>query len=308
MSRWNSDLIPDQHGRRIMVTGANSGIGFYIAKALAHAGAEVIMACRNMEKARLAKNDILGELPHARLSLCELDLASQASVRQCAADFQRNYGALDCLINNAGVMALPRQLLTLDGFEMHLAANHLGHFALTGLLLPCLNRGKQPRVISTSSVVHKMGRIDFTDLQGSRSYTPYRAYNQSKLANLMFMLELDRRAIQHEWPIMSLAVHPGLSNTNIKREGLRMQGTTLAAQIVALTIRLIGQPAEQGALPTLYAATMPDAKAGQYWGPDSWMESRGYPALAHIAARAHDPEVARRLWEVSEELTGVRFA
>jgi NAD(P)-dependent dehydrogenase (short-subunit alcohol dehydrogenase family) len=297
---WTADDIPDQRGRRAIVTGANSGLGLVIARELARKGATVVLACRNVEKGEAALAGIRAEVPGADAELAALDLASLASVRAFAA---AQDAPLDLLVNNAGLMAPPRGT-TADGFELQLGTNHLGHFALTGLLLDRLRAAPAPRVVTLSSGAHRMGRIDFDDLQGERRYRRWRAYGQSKLANLLFMLELDRRARAAGWPLVSVAAHPGYAATNLQfaapplldRAGMRVLNVVVA------------QSADQGALPALYAATVPDLPGGSYVGPGGPAELRGSPRPAGMSRRAQDPGTARRLWDVSEALTGVTYA
>jgi NAD(P)-dependent dehydrogenase (short-subunit alcohol dehydrogenase family) len=291
--------MPGQHGRVAIVTGANSGLGAAIARELARAGATVIMAVRNPEKGERAASDIRAHVPDAALELRELDLSDLASVRAFASGHQ---GRLDLLINNAGIMAPPRRE-TKDGFESQFGTNHLGHFALTGLLLPRLLEAPEPRVVTQSSGAHRIGRINFDDLQGERRYINWLAYGQSKLANLMFALELQRRASAAGISLRSMAAHPGYARTN-----LQFASPPWYEQLIMrITNPLIGQSADMGALPTLYAATVPDLQGGTFVGPDGFMEQRGHPEVVRGAGRAYDEDDGRRLWDVSEELTGVRY-
>jgi NAD(P)-dependent dehydrogenase (short-subunit alcohol dehydrogenase family) len=291
--------MPGQHGRVAIVTGANSGLGAAIARELARAGATVIMAVRNPEKGERAASDIRAHVPDAALDLRELDLSDLASVRAFASGHQ---GRLDLLINNAGIMAPPRRE-TKDGFESQFGTNHLGHFALTGLLLPRLLEAPEPRVVTQSSGAHRIGRINFDDLQGERRYINWLAYGQSKLANLMFALELQRRASAAGISLRSMAAHPGYARTN-----LQFASPPWYEQLIMrITNPLIGQSADMGALPTLYAATVPDLQGGTFVGPDGFMEQRGHPEVVRGAGRAYDEDDGRRLWDVSEELTGVRY-
>ena len=294
MSRWTAAEIPDQSGRVAVVTGANSGLGLVDSRELARAGARVIMACRNLEKGHAAAAPIDGEV-----EVRALDLADLSSVREFAAGLQ---GPVDLLINNAGVMAPPRRL-TKDGFESQLGTNHLGHFALTGLLLESLLAAPAPRVVTESSQAHRMGRINFSDLQGEHRYVSWLAYGQSKLANLMFCFELQRRAVEAGTALKSLAAHPGYSRTNLQFAAPPPHERA----VMALTNLLFAQSAEMGALPTLFAATVDDLPGGSYIGPNGLLEQRGYPHLVTATRRAYDEEAWRRLWEASEELTGVRY-
>jgi NAD(P)-dependent dehydrogenase (short-subunit alcohol dehydrogenase family) len=295
---WSAADIPDQRGRRAVVTGANSGLGLIFARELARRGASVVLACRDMRKgeAALAEVRAAGGEPE----LGRLDLGDLESVRAFAATQER---PIDLLMCNAGVMAPPRRE-TADGFELQLGTNHLGHFALTGLLLDRLKAADTPRVVSISSNGHRMGRIDFDDLQGERRYSRWRAYGTSKLANLLFMLELDRRARAAGLPLVSVAAHPGYTATN-----LQFAAPPLVDRLVMRVGNVvIAQSAEKGALTGLYAATVPGLPGGSYVGPDGPGEWRGSPQLVGMSKRAHDPETARRLWEASESLTGVRYA
>lgn len=307
MARWTTADIPAQSGRVAVVTGANSGIGFVAARELARAGAHVVMAVRDTDRGEQAAQRARGSAgDRADLEVMSLDLADLSSVRSFAEAFGDRYGGPDLLVNNAGVMALPHRR-TADGFEMQLGTNHLGHFALTGLLLSGLLGRPDPRVVTVSSGAHKMGRIDFDDLQSERSYQKWRAYGQSKLANLLFAFELGRRANGAGAPLTSVAAHPGYAATNLQATGPRMAGKGLEERAMALANRVFAQDEEHGALPTLYAATVPDLPSGSYIGPDGPLEMRGHPQLVGASDRAWDEQTARRLWETSEELTGVRF-
>jgi NAD(P)-dependent dehydrogenase (short-subunit alcohol dehydrogenase family) len=293
MAGWTAADIPDQTGRRVVVTGANSGLGLATARALAHAGASVVAACRNVAKGEQA-------LAGSGVSVRALDLADLSSVRAFAAAWE---GPLDVLINNAGVMAPPRRQTTRDGFELQFGTNHLGHFALTGLLLPALLASSSPRVVTLSSTAHRTWRISFDNLQGERHYVGWLAYGQSKLANLMFCFELARRATAAGSSLVSVAAHPGYSATNLQFAGpSRIEGA-----VMAVANRVVAQSAEMGALPTLYAATVLDLPSGSFVGPDGLFEGRGYPRVVGAAGRAYDEDAWRRLWEVSESLTGVPF-
>jgi NAD(P)-dependent dehydrogenase (short-subunit alcohol dehydrogenase family) len=306
MSRWTGRDIPDQTGRTAIVTGANSGIGFHTAMELSRAGARVVLTSRDEAKGQEAVRRIEAEVPRAQVELGVLDLADLGSVRRFAEAFA-GVGALDVLVNNAGVMAVPQRRTTADGLELQLGTNHLGHFALTGLLLPALLTRQGSRVVTVSSTAHRMGRMRFDDLQGERGYRPWRAYGQSKLANLLFAFELDRRASSAGLDLLSAAAHPGLAATNLQTAGPRLGRFDLSARIGAGIVRPFRQPAERGALPSLYAATAPEVVGGGFYGPDGPGQARGYPTPVAPSRRALEEEVARRLWEVSEELTGVDF-
>ena len=307
---WTAASIPDQTGRIALVTGANSGLGLETAWALAARGATVVMACRSARKAEEARTRLLQELareprhnPHGGLDVLPLDLADLASVRTAAATLADHYGALDLLINNAGVMAPPRTL-TRDGFEVQFGTNHLGHFALTHLLLPLLSARQGARVVFVTSGAQYFGRLAFDDLQGERSYDRWRAYSQSKLANVMTALELQERLRARGSGVLALAAHPGLARTNLQPASVAMNGSRLEA----LAYRLMDpffQSAAMGALPQLFAATAPEAEPAGHYGPNQWGGMRGYPKAAPVAPAALDPEQRRRLWEVSFALCGL---
>ena len=299
-SAWRLDAIPDLAGRRAIVTGANSGLGLITARELARHGAAVVLACRDRARGEAALADVLASAPGADVALAQLDVGSLDSIRALAAAEPER--PLDLLVNNAGVMASPRRE-TVDGFELQLGTNHLGHFALTGLLLPRLQRAAAPRVVTVASSAHRMGRIDFDDLMGRRRYRRWGAYGQSKLANLLFMLELDRRARTAGSPLKSVAAHPGYAATNLQSAAPPL----LDRLVMGVLNRVVAQSAEQGALPLLYAATFPDLPGAAYVGPAGRREARGDPQLVSMSERAQDPETARRLWEVSETLTRVRY-
>jgi len=301
-SKWTAGQIPSQTGRTALITGANSGIGYQAALELARHGAHVLLGVRNRDKGQAALARLQQEAPGASAELAELDMASLASIRGFAASFQR---PLDLLINNAGVMALPKRETTVDGFERQFGTNHLGHFALTGLLLPHLLQTTAPRVVTVSSLAHRNGKIDFDDLQGEKSYVPWDAYNQSKLANLLFALELDRHAKAAGSRLRSIPVHPGISRTSIVDNGPGMKGLKMLA--LKVLAPFITQDDAAGALPTLYAATAPAAQGGVYIGPDGFNAFKGWPTVEQPRPQALDEAVARRLWSVSEELTGVVY-
>ena len=301
--KWSARDIPDQAGRVAVVTGANSGLGYATALELARAGATVVLACRDTAKGERAQAAIREAAPAADTQLAELDLADLGSVRAFAANVVAQQPHLDVLINNAGVMAPPRRLTT-DGFESQIGTNHLGHFALTGLLLGPLLAAAQPRVVTLSSGVHRIGRINFDDLQSERRYINWMAYGQSKLANLLFCFELQRRATEAGTALVSVAAHPGYAATNLQFAG---PSHSYEKAIMAVGNKLIAQSAEMGALPTLYAATAPELPGGSFVGPDGFMEQRGHPKVVTAAGRAYDQNAWRRLWEISVQLTGVRY-
>jgi NAD(P)-dependent dehydrogenase (short-subunit alcohol dehydrogenase family) len=294
--------IPSQLGRLAVVTGATGGLGYETALALAKAGAEVVLTGRDDRKGASALEKISREVPDAKISYEHLDLASLASVAGFAQRIHARQ-SLDLLICNAGVMALPRRQSTADGFEMQFATNYLGHFALTARLMPLLRRASGARVVSVSSLAHRTGFIDFDDLQGARVYAPWKAYGQSKLATLMFALELQRRSDAAGWNLTSNAAHPGFARTGLFASGpggLLSLATDFAAPF-------FGQSAADGARPILFAATSPKAKPGAYYGPGGLGELRGAPAPALIMPQARDAATAARLWDVSEKLTGTSF-
>ena len=294
---WTAEHIPDQTGRTAIVTGANSGIGFETAQALAAKGAAVVMACRNLSKAAAAAEAIREAVPGAKLEILELDLADLASVRSFAEAFSRTYDTLDLLINNAGVMVPPFSK-TKDGFELQFGANHLGHFALTGLLLDRLTATPGARVVNVSSGAHRFGKMDFDNLQSEKGYKPWQAYGRSKLANLLFTLELQKHLTARGADTLAVAAHPGGTKTNLQNN---MSG------LLRPLMNMMMQEQAMGALPTLYAATAPDMKGNDYIGPDGFQEMRGYPVRVGRSDEAKDPNLARRLWEVSEKLSGVRY-
>ena len=301
--KWSTGDIPDQRGRVAVVTGANTGLGYHTAAALAQAGAQVILAVRDLEKGNLALARIVAAQPDADVTLQELDLSSLASVRAAAVALRTAYPRIDLLINNAGVMWTPKQL-TADGFEMQFGTNHLGHFALTGLLLDNMLPVRGSRVVTVSSTGHRLrAAIHFDDLQWERSYDRVAAYGQSKLANVLFTYELQRRlAAAPDAKTIAVAAHPGGSNTELARN-LPGIFQPLKAELGPV---LFQSPA-MGALPTLRAATDASTQGGQYYGPDGFLEQRGRPKVVQSSAQSHDEELQRRLWAVSEELTGVSF-
>ncbi len=299
---WTTQQISSMAGRRAIVTGANIGLGFQTARELARAGAQVVMACRSVERGETAAKRIREEQPAAQVFVAQLDLSSLASVRTFAGQVLAAGEPVDLLINNAGIMALATRERSSDGFEMQLATNYLGHFALTGLLLPTLLRSAAPRVVSVSSNAHKRGQLYFEDLQLERGYSAWKSYQQTKLAMLVYARELQRQSDQHRSRLVSIAAHPGLSATAIVRE---MKGPPRL--IIGLAMRFLGQSDAQGALPQLYAGTAPEAERGGYYGPNGFSEFKGYPAPAKVAPQAQDVQSGVRLWITSEELTGVSY-
>ncbi|RZJ96429.1 MAG: SDR family NAD(P)-dependent oxidoreductase, partial [Brevundimonas sp.] len=304
MTNWTTADIPAQRGRIAVVTGTG-GIGFEVALALSRAGAEIILAGRNPTKGAEAVAAIHQVVPSARVRFEAVDLASLASVAAFADRIAGQTDRLDLLVNNAGVMRPPRRMTTDDGFEIQLGVNYLSHFALTGRLLPLLLKGEGARVVTLSSVAARQGAINFDDLQAERAYRSMHVYAQSKLACLMFAFELQRRAEANGWPLSSLAAHPGLSKTSLLENA--PGGGGRVAPIYRMVRALLMQTPAQGALPALYAATAAQASPGGYYGPDRAGETRGHPAPSRIPTAARDFAAARLLWEVSEDLTGVRY-
>ncbi|MBN1428812.1 MAG: SDR family NAD(P)-dependent oxidoreductase [Anaerolineae bacterium] len=295
-SKWTSESIPDLTGKNAVVTGASSGIGYETARALARKGARVVLACRSKDKGEAAVRQITQEYPEAIARFMLLDLADLASVRRFANEFAQHHDTLDILINNAGIMKTPFGK-TADGFELQLGTNHLGHFALTGLVSGLLVRTPLARVVMVSSWGHQVGVIDFDNLNAEKGYDAGRAYSQSKLANLLFAYELQRRFVSAGRDTIAAAAHPGWTKTNL----------AVHWPMVRTLNPFIGQEPEMGAWPTLYAATAAGVQGGDYYGPSSWGGLRGYPTRVRSSDRSYDTAVAFRLWTVSEELTGVHY-
>ncbi len=303
---WTAADIPDLSGKTIVVTGGNSGIGYEAALQLAAHGADTILACRNLKKAGAAAEAIVEAYPDAKVEAMELDLASLASIEEFAEGLPKKRDRLDVLCNNAGVMALPK-CKTADGFEMQIGTNHLGHFALTGRLLELLLSTPESRVVNVSSTMHKAGKMNFDDLHGERSYGKWGAYSQSKLANLLFTYELQRRLAAKDEKTISVGCHPGYASTNLQTTGPRMAGSSLGEVVWGWINAGFAQSADMGALPTLRAATGQDTVGGDYIGPGQLMESRGFPIKVKSTSRSRDEESAKKLWAISEDLTGVTF-
>jgi NAD(P)-dependent dehydrogenase (short-subunit alcohol dehydrogenase family) len=303
MKNWTTADIKPQNGKLAIVTGATGGIGFECALALAIAGADVIVVGRNPEKGRIALSRIKDAGAQARFEL--VDLASLASVSDFASRMVKEGKPIDVLINNAAVMSLPERETTADGFELQFGTNHLSHFALTARLLPLLLKARNPVVTQVSSGAHRRGKMDFADLQGEKRYGPWAAYSQSKLANILFALELDRRSKANGWTLKSNAAHPGYSRTDILVNG---PGLDAPISRISMFIRpFLSQSAAEGALPILYAAVAPEAERGGYYGPGGLFEAKGPVAKAVIARQAKDEAAAKRLWIASENLVNVKF-
>jgi NAD(P)-dependent dehydrogenase (short-subunit alcohol dehydrogenase family) len=309
MPNWTTNDMPDQTGKVVVITGANSGLGYETALALAQKNAQVIIACRNTQKGEKAAKQIVSAVPtavpNAALNVMPLDLADLESISDFAAAFKSQYTQLDQLYNNAGVMAIPRRE-TADGFEMQFGVNHLGHFALTGHLLPHLLKTPNSRIVTISSMGHRFGKINFDDLQSEASYTRYWVYCRSKLANVLFMLELHRRLSAIETSTISVGAHPGYSVTNLHENTTNASGSTLEKLVYKVINTVISQSSEKGALPQLYAGTAPDVTGGQFFGPHL-LGFRGDPVLEKPSATARNQADAARLWQVSEQLTGVHY-
>ena len=304
--KWTREEMPSLEGQIWVVTGANSGLGLETVKALAAKGAQVVMACRDPQRAEAAADEVRKIAPQAKLELESLDLASLESIAQFAARLAKTHPVIDGLINNAGVMAIPRRT-TADGFEMQLGTNHLGHYALSMQLLPLLEKAKAPRLISVSSTAHKIGTMNFEDLMGERSYSPWSAYGQSKLANLLFTYELNRKLSAAGKKTVAVAAHPGYAATNLQGVASKMTGSKVNAWFMNVGNSLMAQTADMGALPTLFAATGSEVKGGEYFGPDGFMELKGHPRRCDSNKKSKDVVAAQKLWEASEKLTGVRF-
>jgi NAD(P)-dependent dehydrogenase (short-subunit alcohol dehydrogenase family) len=302
--RWTQNDMPDQRGKLVVVTGGNSGIGYEASLALAGANAHVILAVRNVDKGEEAAGEIRQRYPQAQVTVMALNLADLKNVRAFAESFLASHDRLDVLINNAGVMALPARK-TVDGFEMQFGTNHLGHFALTGLLLPVLKKTPGARIVTVSSGVHVSGDIHFDDLQWEKKYDRWGAYAQSKLANLLFAYELQRRFTAAGVNITSVGCHPGYAATNLQTAGPQMDGSVFSAWMMKVANALFAQGRDMGALPTLFAATAVEVNGCDYIGPDGGM--RGYPQKMKSNNKSYDEALAKKLWTVSEKLTGVVY-
>lgn len=308
MAKWTADDIPSLAGKVAVVTGANSGLGFNTALQLARHGAQVVLACRGVEKAQQATADICAQVPGAKLEYLPLDLADLDSVRAFAELFKSHHKRLDILCNNAGVMALPL-MRTRQGFEMQIGTNHLGHFALTGQLLEVLKSTPGARVMNVASLAHRWTlAMDLADINWERKpYKKWDAYGKSKLANLLFTFELQRRLRKANFNLISVAAHPGYSSTNLQFAGPVLENSRVGKWMMKIGNGLFGQSAAQGALPSLYAATMPDVQSGEYFGPDGFQQVQGHPRRVGCRRLARDEKLAADLWTLSEKLTGVTY-
>ncbi len=305
-AKWTAADIPDQTGRTILITGANSGLGLRSAEALAAAGGRVLLGCRNAEKAAAARDQVAAGAIGPAPEVVPLDLSDLDDVAACADRLAGQLDHLDLLMNNAGVMAVP-EARTKQGFEMQMGTNHLGHFALTGRLLPLLLKADAPRVVSVSSFGHRPGRIRWDDPNWEKGrYFAWPAYFQTKLANLLFTAELERQARAAGTSLLAAAAHPGYAATNLVESGPG-SGSRIMRTGGAVVDKAFGQPDHMGALPQLYAATMADVEGNDYWGPDGLLEQRGHPKRCGRSSRARDAKAAERLWSLSEDLTGVTY-
>ena len=304
--KWTEADIPGQAGKIVVITGANSGLGFFTSLELARKGARVIMACRNLEKGEEARQKILATRPEYEPELWELDLSVLSSIRSFAEKFLAKHQGPDVLINNAGVMALP-YMKTSDGFEMHFGVNHLGHFALTALLWPGICKLPGARIVNVSSAAHNSGKIRFEDIHWEQDYKKWGAYGMSKLANLLFTLEMTRRLKDSDFKVLVASAHPGYADTSLVAKGMNMSGSDKTGGIVNAANRILAQSGPMGALPSLYAATDPGVEAGSYYGPSGFLRLYGWPGLTPPNPKRVTPPVAARLWELSESLTGIKF-
>jgi NAD(P)-dependent dehydrogenase (short-subunit alcohol dehydrogenase family) len=303
--KWTIANIPDQTGKTALVTGGNSGLGYECVKVFASKGANLVLSCRDLEKGDAARDRIIKEFPEARVAVMWLDLADLSTIRQFASAFHSNYNSLHLLFNNGGVMATPHRT-TIDGFELQFGTNHLGHFALTGLLLDVLLSTSGSRVITVSSIAERFGWINFKNLMGERFYERWIAYCQSKLANVLFAYELQRRLNTIGAKTISLAAHPGFTVTGLRTE-LMGKKTPLLLRLLATFFERMSQDVEMGVLPLLYAATDPKVSGGEYYGTGGFFQIKGYPKQVRSSKKSYNRELARRLWEVSENLTNVKY-
>ncbi|GCE10830.1 oxidoreductase [Tengunoibacter tsumagoiensis] len=307
MTQWTTAYMPDLTGRVALITGANSGLGLETARALAAHGAHVILTSRSVDKGQRAMQRLQAQFPLAKLEYRQLDLASQRGIREFAREFQQEHSRLDLLFNNAGVMAIPRSE-TVDGFETQFGTNHLGHFALTGLLLPTLLETPNSRIITTSSMARRFGELNFDDLQRKHAYSRWEAYGQSKKANLLFAFELQRRLKSIGSSTLSVAAHPGFANTNLQSVSATTSNSRFEVLMYKYLNPSVAQSAAMGALPQLFAATSSMIFGGELVGPGGFLGMRGYPKVEARSQREYNASVARRLWDISTELTGVDVA
>ncbi len=304
--KWTALDIPSQAGRVAIVTGANSGLGFHTTMGLAKKGARVIMACRNLEKGEEARQKILQMSPAQTPEVWHLDLSNLKSVEEFSLKYKSSFKSLDLLINNAGLMAIPHAL-TKDGFEMQFGVNYLGHFALTSHMWPLLLESTYARIVNVSSLAHRIGSIRFDDPHWEKDYSKWGAYGMSKLANLLFTIELGRRLNTSSVDMITAAAHPGYANTELQAKGAKMKGSRLGAGSFNLVNRIVAQSAEKGALPSLFAATATDVEQGGYYGPDGFLRLAGWPSPDRPSEKRADEKVADKLWELSEQLTGLNI-
>jgi NAD(P)-dependent dehydrogenase (short-subunit alcohol dehydrogenase family) len=306
MTNWSADDIPDLEGKTVVITGANSGLGFEASKMFAENNAEVIMACRSIKRGKDAKEDIEEKIEEPNLEVKKLDLADLESVKNFAEEFKANHEQLDILCNNAGVMAIPREE-TEDGFEKQFGVNHLGHFALTSKLFPALESAENARIVTQSSGLHKKGEIDFDDLMHKEEYNPQQVYSDSKLANLLFAYELDRKIRREGLDIKSVGCHPGYAATSLQTRGAEKSGNKIKKFAMKAMNKVVAQSAHTGALPMMYAAVGKDIEGGDYTGPGGLMNMRGLPEKQESSEASYETSTAEKLWAVSEELTGIDF-
>ncbi len=306
MNKWSFENIPSCDGKVAIVTGANSGLGYYTAMGLAENGGEVVMACRNMEKGKKAKAALLKKNPGSNLKLMQLDLSDLISVRNFAEAFTSQFNRLDLLVNNAGLMAIPKRKTT-DGFEMQFGVNHLGHFALTGLLFDILKSTGGSRVVNVTSMAHNIGKIRFDDINWDKNYNRWKAYGMSKLANILFTFELADRVLANGIDMKVLVAHPGHADSSLIEKGPEMSGRNFLVKAVRFLNRLVAQSTEMGSLPILYAATAPEAVHRAYYGPRGFAGARGYPGRTYPNRKKISKDLQQELWQISEKMTGVQF-
>ena len=304
--RWTEADIPSQKGRSVIITGANSGLGYHTSMALARRGARVIMVCRNLDKGEAARQRILDKHPEVETELWELDLSDLESVHTFAERYLATHGGPDLLINNAGLMAIP-YLNTRDGFEMQFGVNHLGHFALTALLWQGMFDKSGARIVNISSIAHHFGKIRFEDIHWEQGYQKWGAYGMSKLSNLLFTSELARKLSESGSDVLVVAAHPGYADTSLQAKGMLMAGSSRKAGFYTLANRIVAQSGEMGALPSLYAATQPGVEQGAFYGPSGFLKLKGWPTVERPNPRRVRADVAEQLWSLSEDLTGISF-